>query len=112
MVVSSSKDSHTRLNRKPEDVTEELIVDPILKFLGYQSLGKSSGSAGNIDQREADYTLQVNSERILVEAEPLNKQLYNVRGQGVEQLKSNLEKRSFRADLGIATNGFEWALLK
>ena len=104
--------THTWLNRKPEDVTEELIVDPILKFLGYESLGKSSGSAGNIDRREADYSLQVNGERILVEAEPLNKQLYDVKKQGVEQLKSNLEKRSFRAILGIATNGFEWALLK
>lgn len=76
--------------------------------MGYQSLGKSSGSASNIDQREADYTLQVDGERILVEAEPLNKQLYNVKKQGVEQLKSNMEKRSFRADLGIVTNGFEW----
>jgi hypothetical protein len=87
-------------------------VGPISRFLGYQFLGKRSGSAGNIDQREADYTLQVNSECILVEAEPLNKQLYSVKRQDVEQLKSNLEKRSFSADLGIATNGFEWALLK
>lgn len=102
----------TKLRRKPEDVTKELIIEPILKFLGYKKLGRSSGSISTIERREADYTLEVHNERILIEAEPLNKDLFNVKGQGVEQVKSYLEKRSFRADLGIATNGFEWVLIK
>jgi type I restriction-modification system DNA methylase subunit len=103
---------HTKNRLRPEDITKELIVDPILQFLGYNDIARSSGSAGNIERREADYILKVDNERILVEAEPLNKQLFEVKEQGVEQVKSNLEKRSFKADLGIATNGFEWVLLK
>lgn len=66
---------NTKLKRKPEDVTKELFIEPILEFLGYKELGRSSGSIGDIDPRESDYTLEVNGERIFVEAEPLNKSL-------------------------------------
>lgn len=102
----------TRLRRKPEDVTKEIIINKMLAFLGFSRLGGSSGSASADDSKEVDYNLEVRGDRILVEAEPLNKQLFNKKGQGVEQLKSYLERKSFRSNLGIATNGFEWVLIK
>ncbi|HZD34273.1 MAG TPA: hypothetical protein VE130_03625 [Nitrososphaeraceae archaeon] len=86
---------YTKFNRRPEVVTEEFVMESILKLLGYPFLEQSSGSAGDIDPRESDYTLQADDERILVEAEPLNKRLFDTKEHGVEQVKFNLEKRSF-----------------
>jgi hypothetical protein len=103
---------HTRLRRKPEDVTEDNIIEPILSFLVYTKLSRSSGSADEVDRKEADYTLEINGQRILVEAETLNKDLYKSKGEGVIQIKSYLQKRSFRADLGIVTNGLLWILIR
>lgn len=103
---------HTKFRSKPEDVTKNLIIEPILDFLGYRHRSLSSGSNDPKDRKEADYSLMVGNERILVEAEPLNKELLRKKNQGVEQLQSYLERKSFRSDLGIATNGFEWILIK
>jgi hypothetical protein len=49
---------HTRLRRSPEEVTKELIIEPIFDFLGYYKKGKSSGSASSKDQKAVDYTLE------------------------------------------------------
>jgi hypothetical protein len=38
----------TKLRRKPEDVTKEIIIEPLLNFLGYEHLGRSSESSGNV----------------------------------------------------------------
>jgi len=46
-----------------------------------------------------------------VEAKPLNTDLYG-KGQGVSQIREWLISRASRTDYGIATNGFEWILLK
>ncbi|MBU4246361.1 MAG: N-6 DNA methylase, partial [Nanoarchaeota archaeon] len=74
-------------------------------------LHRRTSSESGIDRKEADYTLRFGAEKILVEAEPLNKDLKTL-GSGIEQVGSWLEKRSFRADYGLATNGFRWVLLK
>lgn len=100
----------TALRKAPEDLTEELIIRPLLKFLGHDQYHRRTSSLSAMERREADYTLIVGNERVLVEAEPLNKDL-NIKGSGVEQVESWLEKRSFEADYGIATNGFTWILI-
>jgi hypothetical protein len=48
---------YTKFNRRPEVVTEEFVMESILKLLGYPFLEQSGGSAGDIDPRESDYTL-------------------------------------------------------
>lgn len=103
----------TNLRKAPEDLTKEIIIKPLFKFLGFkeEDLHRETASGSTIERRAADYTLIIGDERILVEAEPLNKDL-NLKGSGIEQVGSWLEKRSFRADYGIATNGFTWVLLK
>ncbi|MFC7029294.1 hypothetical protein ACFQH8_21210 [Halomicroarcula sp. GCM10025710] len=53
----------------------------------------------------------IDSERLLIEAEPLNKPL-DQEPHGIGQVKDWLEKRHFAADFGIATDGVRWALLK
>jgi hypothetical protein len=61
-------------NRKPEDLTKELIIEPLLKFLDLD-FKRSGWSMGKIQPREVDYLLEIDNERILVEAEPLNSKL-------------------------------------
>lgn len=104
------KRNHTRLNRKPEDVTKENIIEPLLNWLGFEELGRSSGLSGE-NWEEADYVLEVHGVRILVEAEPLNTNL-DQNKKGKMQLIKYLEKKRSRSNLGIATNGTEWILLK
>lgn len=104
------KRSHTRLKRKPEDFTKENLIEPILKWLGYEEFGGSSGSYGE-DRKEVDYVLEVQRVRILIEAEPLNSNL-DQKESGKIQLMDYLERKSFKSNLGIATNGTEWILVK
>ncbi|MGC1930838.1 MAG: hypothetical protein WA667_17850 [Candidatus Nitrosopolaris sp.] len=81
-----------------------MIIEPLLKFLHYPDFKRSSRSIGNIHPREVDYLLEIEKERILVEAESLNGQLFKTKGHGIEQLTWNRDKKSLRAHLGIATN--------
>lgn len=101
----------TKFLKAPEDLTEEIIIRPLLKFLDYDQYHRRTSSMSAMERREADYTLIVLDEKILVEAEPLNKDL-NAKYCGIHQVGTWLEKRSFEADYGIATNGFQWILLK
>ncbi len=86
----------------------------MFKFLGFadDDLHRRTSSEPGMERKEADYTLRFGAEKILVEAEPLNKSLEKTRGSGIDQVGLWLEKRSFRADYGLATNGFRWVLLK
>ena len=99
---------------KPEDATEDILITPILEFLGYKqnvSYYRRTGSNSSQSRKECDYTLLVNQEKILVEAEPLGKNLFKV-GVGVKQLAGYLDIRSFNSEIGIATNGLNWVLVK
>lgn len=103
----------TTLKKAPEDLTKEIVIKPFFEFLGFkeEELHRETASDSPIERREADYTLIVGNEKVLVEAEPLNKDL-NIKGSGFSQVCGWLEKRSFKADYGIATNGFTWILIK
>jgi hypothetical protein len=103
----------TTLKKEPEDLTREIVIKPLFKFLGFkeEELHRETVSGSKKELKKADYTLIVGNEKILVEAEPLNKDL-NIKGSGIDQVWGCLEKRSFKADYGIATNGFTWILIK
>ena len=103
-----------RHRTKPEDATEDILITPILEFLGYKqnvSYFRRTGSNSGQSRKECDYTLFVDQEKILVESEPLGKNLFKV-GVGVKQLAGYLDIRSFNSEIGIATNGLNWVLVK
>ncbi len=105
---------HTQLFKAPEDLTIEILIEPILKFLGYQKLHKSTSCGSKIESRESDYTLFVNDEKILVEAEALNKDL-GIKKSGIDQLAKYLRKRSFNAImvlLQMGSDGFLSSIIK
>ena len=100
--------------KKPETVTEELIVIPILEFLGFvrnKSYFRFTGATESESQKECDLTLLTEQEKILVESEPMGKNLFH-KNVGVNQLTGYLENKSFRSGIGITTNGFRWILVK
>lgn len=100
--------------KKPETVTEDLIVIPVLEFLGFvknKSYYRFTGATESESQKECDLTLLTEQERILVESEPMGKNLFH-KNVGVDQLTGYLENKSFRSGIGIATNGFRWILVK
>ena len=106
------KNTDLKDNNAPEDYTESKVIKPLLEYLGYQNPAHKSRSGSTVITREADYKLKSkNDANILVESEPINKNLYQA-GCGVKQVSGYLEIRSFRADLGIATDGFKWILIK
>jgi type I restriction-modification system DNA methylase subunit len=94
----------------PEDYTEREIIEPFLKYLGYVEYSRRTSSGST--KKESDYTLKSSKgSKILVESEPMNKDLH-LKGCGIKQVSGYMEMRSFRANLGIATDGFKWVLLK
>ena len=106
------KSDHLKNKESPENYTRTKIIDKILRFLGYSE--KEIHRATNIPtgqtRREADYKIIIDAIPILVEAEPLNKNLTD-HNTGINQVKEWLEnKRS--GDYGFATNGIKWILIK
>ena len=71
------KSDHLKNKESPENYTRTKIIDKILRFLGYSE--KEIHRATNIPtgqtRREADYKIIIDAIPILVEAEPLNKNL-------------------------------------
>lgn len=100
-------------NQRPEEFTKENMIEPIFDFLGYERVGETTllTPAGN---RDPDYVIRPkeNDDTIFyVEAEPLNTDLSS-RNHGVAQVREWLISRASQTDYAIATNGFEWILLK
>lgn len=100
-------------NEAPERFTERRVIEELFKELGYDVEEMATRTGDFADERgeETDYAITLNGERILVEAEPLNKNL-EYQGVGLDQVESWLENRNFEADYGIATNGLRWVLVK
>lgn len=106
------KREDTQEQERPESVTENIIILPILEFLGFEeniSYFRYTGSKES--QNECDITLKPRNQKILVESEPLNKNL-NLKGSGFSQVESYLRYGGFHSDIGLATNGFLWMLGK
>ena len=96
-----------------EEFTKYCIIEPLLIFLGYKNpRGKTeAGEVLGEKKREIDYKLPVNNDIVLLEAEPLNHDL-TAKGHGVAQVTEWLSYKTVETDYGVATNGFEWILLK
>lgn len=101
----------------PEPLTQRLLIEPLFDALGYPELSVETGDFSPEYGRQADYAVslreydEIDSNRLLIEAEPLNKPLDQEK-HGLGQVRDWLEKDKFEADFGIATDGIRWILVK
>lgn len=103
------KSGMTKDGLQPEAFTQEAVINPILDGLDYEYATEAGGLSGGQTQ-VADYTVslrnhsQIDSTRLLIEAEPVNKDL-DGRKHGVSQVRDWLSQREFESDFGFATDG-------
>ncbi len=101
----------------PEPLTQQVLIEPLFDSLGYPARSHEVGDLSDDRGQQADYSVSlreyegIDSERLLVEAEPLNKRLDQSK-HGLGQVKDWLEKDKFESNLGIATDGARWILIK
>jgi len=107
----------TRDRLDPEPTTQDRVIEPLLDALGYENYGYEAGDFSSTRGEQADYSVSlrdisnIDSTRLLIEAEPLKKPLEN-RGHGVDQVKSWLSQREFQSDYGFATDGLRWVFVR
>lgn len=107
----------TRDRLDPEPLTSDRVIEPLLDSLGYEGYGYEAGAFTEERGEKADYAISlrdidsVESTRLLIEAEPVNKPLKN-RGHGLDQVKSWLSQREFESDFGYATDGVRWIFVR
>jgi len=107
----------TRDQLDPEPLTKSRVIEPLLNSLNYESYGYEAGSFSDERGEQADYAVSlrdidsVDSSRLLIEAEPMNKVLKD-RGHGLDQVKSWLSQREFESDFGFATDGVRWIFVR
>ncbi|MBP1986601.1 Eco57I restriction-modification methylase domain-containing protein [Halolamina salifodinae] len=110
------KSEYTRDGLQPESFTQEAVIEPFLDALGYEYRSEAGGLSGGQTQ-VADYTISlrdhadIDSTRLLVEAEPINKKLHS-RDHGIGQVKDWLSQREFESDFGFATDGIRWVFVR
>ncbi|ELZ38750.1 hypothetical protein C471_09275 [Halorubrum saccharovorum DSM 1137] len=113
--ILKSEYSQDRLD--PEPITQDRVIEPLLNTLGYTDYGSEAGDFSTTRGEQADYAVSlrdipnIDSSRLLIEAEPLNKPLEN-RGHGLDQVKSWLSQREFESDYGFATDGIRWIFIR
>lgn len=111
------KSDFTRDRLDPEPATQNRVIEPLLDTLGYEGYGQEAGDFSSVRGEQADYAISlrdvgsVDSSRLLIEAEPINKPLEN-RGHGLDQVKSWLSQREFETDYGFATDGLRWSFVR
>lgn len=111
------KSKYTRDQLDPEPLTQDRVIEPLLKILGYEDYGAEAGDFSSTRGEQADYAVSlrdidtVDSSRLLIEAEPFKKHLED-RGHGADQVKSWLSQREFESDFGFATDGLRWMFIR
>lgn len=85
----------------PEPLTQRLLIEPLFEALGYPKLSVETGDFSPDYGRQADYAVslrnsdKIDSNRLLVEAEPLNKPLDQEK-HGLGQVRDWLEKGYYK----------------
>ena len=101
----------------PEPFTQRRIIEPLFDELAYPDFTTEATTLSDEQHQKADYLFSlrefdaIESSRLLVEAEPLNKKL-DQQKHGLGQVKDWLDTYSFDADFGFATDGVRWVLIK
>ena len=99
--------------QEPEEFAKQFLIKPIIEFLGYETVGETVLPTPT-GTKKPDYKIKpVNQDKpmFFVEAEPFNTVL-DSRGHGISQVNDWLLSRASKTSYGIATNGFEWVVLK
>ena len=105
----------TRDGLQPEPFTQQAVIEPLLSELGHSFDTEAGGLSGGRTM-VADYTVSLrdfdaDSTRLLIEAEPINKDL-DSREHGIGQVRDWLSQREFESDFGFATDGLRWAFIR
>jgi SAM-dependent methyltransferase len=99
--------------QEPEEFAKRWLIEPLIEILGYETVSETV-LPSPVGRKKPDYTIRPkNQERPIfyVEAEPFNTDLY-MEGKGVSQVKGWLLSRASKTSYGIATDGFQWIILK
>ena len=102
--------------QEPEEFAKRKLIEPLIRFFGYEIIAETPINAPSGGTRTPDYTIRPqgqNEPKFLIEAEPLNIDLRSA-GHGVSQVEFWISLRSSGTNppYGIATNGLDWILLK
>jgi len=110
---SSYSSADLKDEQEPEPFIKQHLVEPLFEILGYEIVPETVLPVPS-GRKKPDYTIRPmnrNEPIFYVEAEPINKDLY-ADGSGLSQVRSWLLSRGSKTDYGIATDGFQWILLK
>ena len=115
ILLKSSKCSSEDLEDKqaPEEFTKQNIIEPLLEFLGFDFV-KETKLPSPDGMKRPDYIIRPKSREnpaFYIEAKPLNTDLYST-GNAISQINHLLISKAAVTTYGIATDGFEWILIK
>jgi len=105
------KTADSKERAQPEPLTQNVVIEKLLKELELNDF--TPESSGYSDERglQADYSMKIDSERLLFEAEPLNKDLERS-NVGLSQVRDWLQIKQMESNFGIATNGLRWVFIR
>ncbi|MBA7532875.1 hypothetical protein ES705_25105 [subsurface metagenome] len=98
---------------EPEAFTKEFLIDKILDALGLEKLPEKSFETPR-GHRSVDYRIKRKERMFLVEAKPLNADLFEKgKDSGVNQIKGlfKLAEVKENYDFGVATDGLRWVFV-
>ena len=99
--------------QSPEEFAKRQVIEPLVELLGFEIVPETILPSPS-GRKKPDYTIKPKNQGkpiFYVEAEPLNTDLYS-KDRGISQVRDWLLSRASKTDYGIATNGFQWILLK
>jgi type I restriction-modification system DNA methylase subunit len=99
--------------QEPEEFAKRQLIEPLIEIMGYEIVPETVLSSP-VGRKKPDYTIRPKNQDepiFYVEAEPFNKDLH-ADGSGLWQVRNWLLSRASKTDYGIATDGFQWILLK
>jgi len=99
--------------QSPEEFIKRTLIEPLIEFVGFEIVPETVLPSPT-GKKKPDYIIRPRNQDkpiFYIEAEPLNTGLYS-KDHGVSQVKEWLLSRASKTDYGIATDGFQWILLK
>lgn len=99
----------------PEEFTRSFLIDKILfDLLNVNLIGRNRKFYGPKGERKVDYAVSFEKSKILIEAKPINANLYDKSPHGVaNQIKGVFTLGVVQKDykFGIATDGLKWIFI-
>ncbi|MBI2653101.1 hypothetical protein HYX00_06550 [Candidatus Woesearchaeota archaeon] len=99
----------------PEDLTRDFLIDKILfDILKLELNAKNIHFRAFKELRKVDYALKINDKKILLEAKPINADLFDKSSDSaVNQIKGifRLAEVKENYEFGVASDGLQWAFI-